>query len=100
MREVAVPEVTQGLCSGVRTQGIVDTGLTLACDLSSVLQDSLAPSHTPPDGSCYCRGNVNSLLLSPIALSLLTEIVCSYLVTEMETHLLGLFLCILSFFSC
>lgn len=50
--EVPVPVVTQGLCSGVGTQGIVDIGLTLACDLSSVLQDSLAPSHTPPDGGC------------------------------------------------
>lgn len=50
--EVPVPVVTQGLCSGVGTHGIVDIGLTLACDLSSVLQDSLAPSHTPPDGGC------------------------------------------------
>lgn len=95
--EVPVPVVTQGLCPGVGAQAIVDIGLTLTCDLSSVLQDRLAPSHTPPDGGCKCRGNVNSLLLSPIALSLLTE-VCSCLVTEMETHLLCLFLCILSFF--
>lgn len=50
--EIPVPVVTQGLCSGVGTQRTVDTGLALACDLSSVLQDSLAPSHTPPDSGC------------------------------------------------
>lgn len=51
--EVPVLVVTQGqVLSGVGTQGIVDTGLTLARDLSSVLQDSLAPSHAPPDGGC------------------------------------------------
>lgn len=36
-------------------------------------------------------GNVNSLLLSLVAISLVTEIVCSYFVTEMETHLLYFF---------
>ena len=50
--EVPVPVVSQGLCSGVETQGVADTGLTLACDISTVLQDSLAPSHIPPDGGC------------------------------------------------
>lgn len=62
-----VPAVTQELCSGVRrvrAQQTPDSSLIFAYAMSSILQRSPAPHHTPP--WCYCLLSVwqEKLILS------------------------------------
>lgn len=91
--EVPAPLVTQGLCSGVGTQRVV----VLAWLLHGISPIFCMTAWLQAIHLLMVVASVGEMLILYFCLQLLYPCL-SCLVTEIETHLVCLFLCILSFF--